>query len=65
MLFHTLAEKIKEEYFNYYSHGIITLIKRICYCLPCPYCREDAQKYLSSFNFKLIKSKRRSKIIFI
>ena len=36
---------------------MIYLIKKICYCLPCPYCREDAKQYLSSFNFKLIKSK--------
>ena len=62
MLFHTLAEKIKEEYFNYYSNGIISLIKKTCYCLPCPYCREDARKYLSSFNFKLIKSKEDLKL---
>lgn len=57
MLFHTLAEKIKVEKFQYYSKFIISYIKRICYCLPCPYCREDAKLYLSSFNFKLIKSK--------
>ena len=57
MLFHTLAEKIKLERFQHYSPIIISYIKKICYCLPCPYCREDAHKYLSSFNFKLIKSK--------
>ena len=57
MLFHTLAEKIKPEKFHQYSHIIISFIRNICQCLPCPYCREDAQRYLSSFNFKLIKSK--------
>lgn len=62
MLFHTLAEKIKKEYFNQYLKYIISLIQKICYCLPCPYCREDARKYLSSFNFKLIKSKEDLKL---
>lgn len=62
MLFHTLAEKIKVEKFQNYSSVIISYIKRICYCLPCPYCREDARLYLSSFNFKLIKSKEDLKL---
>ena len=57
MLFHTLAEKIKNNYFTSYIHTILIFIQKICNCLPCPYCREDAKKYLSSFNFSLIKSK--------
>ena len=62
MLFHTLAEKIKPERFQQCSPIIISYIKKICSCLPCPVCREDAQQYVSSFDFKLIKSKEDLKL---
>lgn len=65
MLFHTLAEKVKDEYFTSVINNITGLIKKICICLPCPYCRNDAQNYLSSINFKLIQNKNDLKLFLL
>ena len=37
-LFHTLAEKVKEESFPLIKESLISLIIRICSNLPCPEC---------------------------
>lgn len=62
MLFHTLAEKIKEEYFSAYKNVILRFIINICSCLPCPTCREDATQFLKKVNFNFIKTKNDLKI---
>ena len=57
-LFHTLAEKVKEENFVSVKDSLITMIKRICSNLPCPECAGHAQHKLASLNVKNIRSKR-------
>ena len=56
-LFHTLAEKVDEQYFNELKDNLITLITRICNNLPCPDCSLHASNYLSGVNFFNIKTK--------
>ena len=53
-LFHTLAEKVKDEQFLKLKNGFISIIKRICSNLPCPECAEHAQHKLKSLNMFLI-----------
>ena len=57
-LFHTLAEKVKDEQFLKLKNGFISIIKRICSNLPCPECAEHAQHKLKSLNMNNILSKR-------
>lgn len=58
-LFHTLVENIKEESFQYKYNEIFFFIKRICYYLPCPTCREDAIQILSTIKPHHISTKEK------
>lgn len=62
MLFHTLAEKIKEEHFSTYRNIILKFIINICSCLPCPTCREDATNFFKKLNLNFIKTKNDLKL---
>jgi len=55
--FHTLAEKIKPEYFISYRDGIFNIIKRVCSSLPCPTCTTHAVEYIQKINFDSIRTK--------
>lgn len=57
MLFHSLAEKIKEEKFSEIGPQVFFMIKKICSSLPCPDCSMHATRFLSSVDFALIKTK--------
>jgi len=57
MLFHCLAEKIKEEKFSIVAPQLIFFIKKICTNLPCPDCSMHATSFLSKVNFNYIKTK--------
>lgn len=57
-LFHTLAEKIKEEHFSSKKSEIINLVKSICANLPCPKCTDHAITYMKKMNIDSIKSKQ-------
>lgn len=57
-LFHTLAEKIKDEIFTEHKENILNMIKNICSNLPCPDCRHDATLLMSKLDYKLIKNKQ-------
>jgi len=57
-LFHTLAEKIKDEYFLQKRKEILDLIFLICKNLPCPICSDHAKEYLNSINFNNIQTKQ-------
>ncbi len=46
-LFHTLAEKIKEEHFNQVIPDMLLVVKRICMNLPCPDCSAHATQIMS------------------
>ena len=63
-LFHTLAEKINEQYFLANKIEFFTIISLICNTLPCPTCAEDSTKILNSVNFIIINSKQDLKQFF-
>ena len=56
-LFHTLAEKVKDEEFSTIKLELIGCIKNISSNLPCPSCREHATKLLAIQNYDQIKTK--------
>jgi hypothetical protein len=56
-LFHTLAEKIKEENFDNLKNELLDLIKNICMNLPCPNCSNHATQYIQNLNYVSIRSK--------
>lgn len=63
-LFHTLAEKIKEEYFIKLKNELVSFIKQICNNLPCPDCAEHATRYINGVNFSSINNKEQLKVFF-
>lgn len=58
MFFHTLAEKIRPEFYETQRGTIITFIQRICANLPCPVCREHAMAYTRSLNERAVPTKQ-------
>ena len=56
-LFHTMAEKIKDEYFLQKKHELCNHIFRICASLPCLMCQGHAVDYMKKINFDNIKTK--------
>jgi hypothetical protein len=61
-LFHTLAEKIKEEKFASLKDELLDIIKGICMNLPCPDCSNHATQYIQKLNYVSIKNKDDLKI---
>lgn len=61
-LFHTLAEKVKEENFNEILPDLLTMIKRICMNLPCPDCSAHAVQIMSKVTPNQFTSKESLKI---
>lgn len=57
-LFHTLAEKIKPEYFNQIIKELVYIITLICNNLPCPNCAEHATAYLKGVNVNSFREKQ-------
>ena len=57
ILFHTLAEKIKEEEFENEKENLIKYIRNICDVLPCPDCSSHATHLLKYYDYKFIKNK--------
>jgi len=56
-LFHTLAEKIKDDHFQFIGNQLYNQIVMICYNLPCPDCSQHAKMFLSKVDPNKIKSK--------
>ena len=56
-LFHSLAEKVKEERFLEVKKELCNNVYRICNCLPCEICRKHAIEYMRNVNFDNIKTK--------
>lgn len=54
---HTMAQKIKPEYFQQIRQGLLSQINSICRNLPCPDCSAHAAQYLDKSNFNRIQSK--------
>jgi len=62
-LFHTLAEKIKEEYFSEHKNELISLFVNICSNLPCPECAHHAGYQMSKLKSQNITTKQQLKEI--
>jgi hypothetical protein len=62
-LFHTLAEKIKDENFHSIRLDLINTIVTICKNLPCPDCANHATEYMNKINFASIKTKQDLKLM--
>jgi hypothetical protein len=62
-LFHTLAEKIKPEYFTEIRKELLNIIYTICSNLPCPNCAKHAVEYLNAINFNTIATKEALKMM--
>ena len=60
-LFHTLAEKIKEEEFQNIRVDFLNIIYSICSNLPCPLCSNHAKQHLNGTNFNNIQTKQQLK----
>jgi Erv1 / Alr family len=63
-LFHTLAEKVKEEEFPIIRKELLEKIYSICKYLPCPTCADHAVEYLNGINFNAIQKKSDLKLMF-
>jgi len=57
-LFHTLAEKVKEESVPIVIKELLNIIFLICNNLPCPDCANHATRYLQGINFDTITTKK-------
>jgi hypothetical protein len=62
-LFHTLAEKIKPEYFTAIKKELLNVIYSICANLPCPTCATHAISYMKEVNFDAISTKDHLRIM--
>ena len=62
-LFHTLAEKVKDEYFQSIRLDLLNTIVIICQNLPCPDCANHATEYMKKINFSTIKTKQDLKLM--
>lgn len=56
-LFHTLAEKVKEESFSSIRIELLNNIYSICVNLPCPMCSTHAKEFMDKINFNTIRTK--------
>ena len=56
-LFHTLAEKIDEEYYIKNKAEFFRIVGLICSNLPCPECAKHSTEILRRLNIESIKSR--------
>lgn len=56
-LFHSLAERIREEYFPVFKQRLLIFISTTCDHLPCPICAGHATETLRKANLGLIQTK--------
>lgn len=57
-LFHTLAQKVKEDTFPEIRKELLHVIISICNNLPCPDCANHATQYMNSINMNTIQTKK-------
>ena len=57
-LFHTLAQKIRDDSFPAMRIEVLNICFLICRNLPCPSCADHATKYMQNINFSRIQTKQ-------
>jgi len=57
LLFHLLADKVREDIYPHICKPLFNIILRICKHLPCPECANDATIFLSRIKLSDIKTK--------
>lgn len=62
-LFHTLAEKVKDEQFQSIRYDLLNTIVTICKNLPCPDCANHASEYMKKVDFNSIRTKQDLKLM--
>lgn len=60
-LFHTLAEKVKDEHFSRIRKELLDVIYTICVNLPCPTCAVHATQHMNGINYSTIQTKQQLK----
>lgn len=60
-LFHTLAEKVREDSFSKIKNELFHIIHIICINLPCPICASHAKQYIENVNIHSIQTKEQFK----
>ena len=63
-LFHTLAEKVKEEHYMTVAPTLVGFIKRICSLLPCPDCQDHASQYWRVTRYNLTSKDKLKEFLF-
>ncbi len=58
-LFHTIAARIKEDYYESNYEYIWDFIKNCCATLPCPFCREHAVNYTKNISLSEVNTKEK------
>ena len=56
-MFHTIAEKIKPEYYTQYRSELMNIIRIVCNTLPCPICANHASQYMQNINDSQLSTK--------
>lgn len=56
-LFHTIAEKVKDEQFAEIRGELLAIIMMICQNLPCPDCSKHATQYMKENRFMFTETK--------
>ena len=56
-LFHTIAARVNEDYYNSNYEYIWEFITKCCGTLPCPFCREHAINYTKNIKLSEVSSK--------
>jgi hypothetical protein len=58
-LFHTIAARTNEDYYNSNYEYIWNFIKKCCATLPCPFCREHAINYTKNISLSDVNTKKK------
>ena len=64
IFFHTLAEHIKEDYYNNNYVEVIKIVNRIISDIPCPLCKEHAINRMKRVKVSDLNTKDKLKIFF-
>jgi len=64
-LFHSLAEKIKEEHFSAVRVELLGMIRQLCTSLPCPDCANHATQYMTRLHANRVQTKHDMKLMLL